>query len=139
MEQTQNFANHVHRPKLWMAAALLTVAAFVLIVLFTLRAPSVISVALVLLTMAVLCLVTMMRRYVVRLQDRIIRLEMRLRLAALGREHDMARLSMRQIVALRFASDAELAALAERTLTETLTPPQIKRAVTNWQADSMRT
>jgi hypothetical protein len=83
--------------------------------------------------------VTLIRRYTVRLQDRIIRLEMRLRLLALGREHDITRVTMRQLVALRFASDAELPALIDRALAENLTPDQIKRAVSNWQPDRMRT
>jgi hypothetical protein len=73
-----------------------------------------------------------------RLQDRIIRLEMQVRLSRLGRAADVARLSTRQLIALRFASDAELPALLDRTLTEQLTPDAIKRAVTDWQADSIR-
>jgi hypothetical protein len=139
VEQTQTYANHAYRARLWLVTALLSVAAFVLLVLFALRAPGVVSAALLLLSITVICLVMLVRRFALKLQDRIIRLEMRVRLAALGREHDMARLSTRQIVALRFASDAELAALADRTLAENLTPDQIKRAVTNWQPDLMRT
>ena len=140
MEQTQNYANHAYRPTFWLVTALVSVVALSLSVLLLLRVPrSVNALALLLLCVAVVCLVLMIRRYATRLQDRIIRLEMRIRLAALGREHDMARLSMRQLIALRFAADAELAALAERALNENLTPDQIKRAVTNWQADTMRT
>jgi hypothetical protein len=75
----------------------------------------------------------------VRLQDRIILLEMRVRLARLGREPDYARLSKRQLVALRFASDAELPALIQRALAESLTGTQIKQAIRNWQPDSYRT
>ena len=140
MPETQHYANHPHRPTSWLITALLSVCALVLSVLLLLRVPrSVNALALLLLCLAVLGLVLMIRRYATRLQDRIIRLEMRVRLAALGREHDMARLSTRQLVALRFASDAELAALAERAVRENMTPDQIKRAVTNWQPDLMRT
>jgi hypothetical protein len=64
---------------------------------------------------------------------------MRTRLARLGHEADLARLSMRQIVALRFASDAELPGLLQRAAAENLTADQIKRGVTSWQADDMRT
>jgi len=46
---------------------------------------------------------------------------------------------MRQIVALRFASDAELPGLLQRAAAENLTADQIKRGVTSWQADDMRT
>lgn len=120
--------------------ALCAVAAFTLSVLLLLRVPrSINALALLLLATVVLGVVVTMRRYATRLQDRIIRLEMRVRLTALGREHDIARLSTRQLVALRFASDAELPALVDRTLGDNLTPDQIKRAVTNWQADTMRT
>ena len=140
MSDAQHYANHPHRPTSWLITALLSVFALVLSVLLLLRVPrSVNALALLLLCLAVVGLVLMIRRYATRLQDRIIRLEMRMRLAALGREHDMARLSTRQLVALRFASDAELAALAERAVRENLTPDQIKRAVTNWQPDLMRT
>ena len=140
MSDAQHYANHPHRPTSWLITALLSVFALVLSVLLLLRVPrSVNALALLLLCLAVVGLVLMIRRYATRLQDRIIRLEMRVRLAALGREHDMARLSTRQLVALRFASDAELAALAERAVRENLTPDQIKRAVTNWQPDLMRT
>jgi hypothetical protein len=135
----QNYSNHRHRSPGWVATALFAVVAFALIVLFTLRAPSVISVAILLLSLAVLGLVALIRRYVTRLQDRIIRLEMRLRLSALGRTHDVERLGIRQLVALRFASDAELPGLIERAVAENLTPDQIKRAVTTWQPDTMRT
>jgi hypothetical protein len=123
----------------WVITALFAVLGFVGMVLFVLRAPSVISIALLLLASAVVGLVTIVRGYTTRLQDRIIRLEMRLRLAALGRERDMTRLTTRQLVALRFASEAELASLTDRALAENLTPDQIKRAVTEWQADRMRT
>jgi hypothetical protein len=136
---TQAYANHRHRPVGWVVTALCAVLGFAGMVLFVLRTPSVISVALLLIAAAVVGLVTLIRRYTVRLQDRIIRLEMRLRLIALGRESDMTRLTMRQLVALRFASDAELAALVDRAVTENLTPDQIKRGVTNWQPDRMRT
>jgi Family of unknown function (DUF6526) len=137
--EIQSYANHVHRPVGWVITALLAVLGWVGMVLFVLRTPSVISVALLLMASAIVGLVMLLRRYATRLQDRIIRLEMRLRLASLGREHDLGRLSTRQIIALRFASDAELATLVDRALAENLTADQIKRAVTEWQADRMRT
>jgi hypothetical protein len=138
--ESQTFANHRHRTPGWLVTALCAVFAFVLAVLLLLRVPrSINALALLLLTIAVLGLVVMIRRYATRLQDRIIRLEMRVRLAGLGRERDLARLSVPQIVALRFASDAEIGALIDRTVAENLSPNQIKRAVTDWQADTLRT
>ena len=74
-----------------------------------------------------------------RLQDRIVRLEMQVRLERLGRQKDFLSLSTKQLVALRFASDAELPDLIDRALTMKLTPDQIKRSVSDWQADLHRT
>ena len=79
------------------------------------------------------------RAYTVRLQDRIIRLEMLGRLSRIGRDRDFPQLTTQQIIALRFASDAELAALVDRALTEHLSADQIKRAVKTWQPDLHRT
>src|SRR5688572_15377510 len=110
-----------------MFTALCAVFAFVLAILLLLRVPgSINALALLLLSVAVLGLVTMIRRYATRLQDRIIRLEMRVRLAGLGRDRDVARLTVKQIVALRFASDAEIVNLIERAIAEQLSPDQIK-------------
>jgi len=135
---TQTYANHRHRPTLWLVAALLALVGFVLTAL-ALRQPSGIGFGPLLVATALMCTVFMARQYALRLQDRIIRLEMQIRLARLGRDRDMARLTTRQIIALRFASDGELPALMDRAIGEQLTEDQIKRAVTAWQADLLRT
>jgi predicted lysophospholipase L1 biosynthesis ABC-type transport system permease subunit len=135
----QSYANHRKRAPLWLAAATTAMLGFLLVVLFFARQPSVVTAGLVLMGFALLCTVMMVRGYAIRLQNRIIRLEMQVRLARLGRERDLDRLSVPQVIALRFASDAELPALIDRALGESLTPDQIKRAVTAWQADHLRT
>ena len=135
----QNYANHVYRPRLWLIAALSALIGFVLIVVFLLQQRSMLGVGLLFLAVSVACAVLMVRRYAIRLQDRIIRLEMQTRLARLGRAADVARVTMPQLIALRFASDAELPALLDRAAGENLTADQIKRAVTSWQADLLRT
>ncbi|HUQ65380.1 MAG TPA: DUF6526 family protein [Flavitalea sp.] len=74
-------------------------------------------------------------------QNRIIRLEMRLRYFELyGKKFDPveAKLKFRQIAALRFASDEELPALLERSVEEKLSPRSIKKLITDWQGDHMR-
>lgn len=79
-----------------------------------------------------------LRTYPLRNQDRIIRLEERVRLGALAPEADAARLTTRQLIALRFASDAELPGLVERTLRENLEPKSIKLAIADWRQDHSR-
>lgn len=87
-------------------------------------------------------LIGISRTYITKLQDRIIRVELRMRCAALlsaAQQEMLARLSMPQLVALRFASDAELPALLERATREQMTPTQIKQAVATWVPDLDRT
>jgi hypothetical protein len=137
--ETQTYANHRHRPRLWSTGALAAIVAFLLLAWVTIGAPTVLNVALLLLAYAAVVAVYSARQFALRLQDRIIRLEMQTRLARLGREADLGRVSLRQIIALRFASDAELPGLLKRAAAENMTADQIKRAITSWQADLMRT
>jgi Family of unknown function (DUF6526) len=135
----QSYASHGHRPTLTTIAGLFTLLAIVLLLLFAYRQPSVVAFGLVSLSFGVFTLVLISRAYTVRLQDRIIRLEMHGRLARLGRDRDFSRLSTSQLVALRFASDGELPTLVDRTVNENLSPDQVKRSVVNWQPDLYRT
>ena len=135
----QTYANHRYRPTLWLVTALLAVIGLVLVVMLMFLRPAIVTLAPVLLALALALTVWMVRQYALRLQNRIIRLEMQVRLARLGRVTDCDRLSMPQLVALRFASDSEMVSLLDKTLADKLEPDQIKRAVANWQGDHMRT
>jgi hypothetical protein len=91
---------------------------------------------------AVQILLAISRVYTTKLQDRVIKLEMRVRAITLltpAQQAVLARLTKPQVVALRFASDAELPSLVERADREKLTANQIKEAITNWLPDWDRT
>jgi hypothetical protein len=96
----------------------------------------------VLVALALLMLAFIARRFALRVQDRIIRLEMRLRLRELLPADLQPRiLEFRpgQLVAMRFAGDAELPALARKVLDENLTDQRsIKSQIQNWQPDHFR-
>lgn len=82
-----------------------------------------------------------MRLYALKVQDRIIRLEERLRLAIFLDKPLRARiveLSESQLTALGFASDAELPGLTARALTEQLSNATIKKVVGEWRPDYWR-
>jgi hypothetical protein len=81
------------------------------------------------------------RFYSLKVQDRVIRLEERLRLVTLLSEPMKSRipeLTVGQLVALRFASDAEVPRLAERAIAEKLSPADIKKAIQTWRPDYLR-
>ena len=82
-----------------------------------------------------------MRLYALKAQDRVIRLEERLRLASLANDSLRSRipdLTEGQLIALRFASDGEVCELAGKVLAEKSKPADIKKAVKTWRADNFR-
>ncbi len=96
----------------------------------------------VLVAVALFLGVFLLRGMPLRAQDRVIRLEERARLGGLLPNDLRARvdeLTPAQFIALRFAPDDEVAELTRRTLDgELKTPADIKRAIRNWRADTLR-
>lgn len=105
------------------------------------RFPGFPAVWFLILSLAFIVIVGRMRAYATRLQDRIIRLEERLRLMQVLPEAlrpRIAELSTPQLIALRFASDPELPALVMRALDEKLDRNGIKKAISEWRPDYSR-
>ncbi len=85
--------------------------------------------------------VMLRQHYALGNQNRIVRLEMRLRYYQLtGKRFEPLeqQLLFGQIAALRFASDEELPDLVQRALDDNLSPANIKKSIKNWQPDYMR-
>jgi len=78
------------------------------------------------------------RSYALKMQDRLIRTEEQFRYFILTNEPIDSRLTIQQLIALRFASDAELPALAKKASEEDMTPDSIKKSVVNWRSDFHR-
>ncbi|MEP6844951.1 MAG: DUF6526 family protein [Panacibacter sp.] len=97
------------------------------------------SALLICLSSIILCLLFWYTRsFPLKAQDRAIRAEENFRHYVLtGRIFDN-RLTMSQIIALRFASDEEIPALANRAAEENLNSQEIKKAIMNWRADHYR-
>jgi hypothetical protein len=80
----------------------------------------------------------MFRSFSIKAQDRAIRAEENFRCFLLSGEKLSSELKMSQIIALRFASDEEFLALADKAVKENLSNKQIKELITNWKADYHR-
>lgn len=138
----QNFANHRRFDKAYLAACAIILLALVLSLVALARGVTPGSAAIVLLAVGVFMLSFKMRHYALTVQDRVVRLETRLRLERVlpaelkGR---IADLTLPQLIGLRFASDEELPGLVQQVLDERITQAdEIKKRVKNWQADHLR-
>ncbi len=130
----QNFSNHVRfDPAFHFFVAPVFAITFITEIVRAVRNPSIWNFWSIVVAAAAVTAVLLIRVYALKVQDRVIRLEERLRLndAAAG-------LMERQLVALRFASDMEAPALARRAAAENLAPHQIKEAVRVWKPDNWR-
>jgi hypothetical protein len=142
-DAAQNYANHTRFR--WMyhytSLPILLVNAIVFIVA-AVKVPTGMNIWMAVAFTALFMFAFDVRGQVITVQDRVIRDEMRMRLERVlgaGARDKIAKLSCAQMIGLRFASDAELAALVDRTLAGELPNRKtIKQAVQNWQADTLR-
>jgi hypothetical protein len=138
----QSFQSHTHRPTHTAIAALFALLALIFIVRTMYFGTDMRDLAILMTVFAVFVLAAISRVYIVKLQDRIIMLEEKVRAAELlpaGQDAQLSKLSPKQIAALRFASDEEFPALLDRAARENLAPKEIKAAVKNWRPDLHRT
>src|SRR5215204_5667282 len=143
MPETQNYNNHVKRAPGWVNAVFLILLANILWSAYRMvSALSTDSVIAFLVSIALVALAFVSRIQTVTVQNRVIRLEERLRYRELLPRDVAARASalpIGQIIALRFASDAELPALLNEVLAGQLSSAKdIKLKVKDWQGDFLR-
>ncbi|RKN70115.1 DUF6526 family protein [Paenibacillus ginsengarvi] len=87
---------------------------------------------------ALVFLLVFVRTYALKAQDRALQTEVQLRHYMLTGKPIDSRLGVLQLVALRFASDEELAELCRRAAEEQLSPDAIKRSIKTWRPDQYR-
>ncbi|MGA7242104.1 MAG: DUF6526 family protein [Terracidiphilus sp.] len=105
------------------------------------RQPSLSSGWYLVLSLAIAVPIVKLRAYPLKVQDRVIRLEERLRLQALAPQEwhgQVYRLNEDQLIALRFAADDEVVELAKQALEHNLNRKQIKERIRSWRTDDWR-
>jgi len=139
----QNYANHTQRVAGFLVLGLLSLLTFIgsLVNLWRSLADHqrLYSASLiVVLAFTVTMLGYYCRTFALKAQDRAIRAEENLRHFAITGKLLDTRLNIRQIIALRFASNEEFPTLAQKAATEGLSADSIKQSVKNWRADTYR-
>ena len=141
--KVQTYANHRRFQPLYHYVAMpILVANVGFEIAYTLRNPTWFSAWRVLFAVGLVIGLLVSRGMVLVVQNRLIGLEMRLRLLAMLPPDQRTRISelrLGQLIALRFAGDAELPALVERCLSGQLVKPDdIKREIRDWRPDFVR-
>ena len=116
-------------------------ANLVISIVYVVKHPCFYSAWFVVLSVAAILALLKMRMYPLKVQDRVIRLEERLRLQALAPAEwhtQIYRLTEDQLIALRFAADDEVVELAKQALEHNLSRKQIKERIKDWRPDNWR-
>jgi len=145
MAQTQSFKSHTRWDPLFHFVILpILLANIVVSIVFYIHHRTVWPLGgiwLIVLSIVLFMVAGKSRGYALGVQDRVIRVEERLRLASLVSASELIELeslTMRQYIGLRFASNTELPDLARRAIREKLTEKQIKEAIASWRPDNDR-
>ena len=145
MSKTQPLQDFKHHgrldPAFHFISSLLLFLNLVAVIVHLVRHFSPWNVWLLVLSLGAFVPLVLIRTYALKVQDRVIRLEERLRLKELAPvdfRSQIERLSVDQLVGLRFASDGEVALLARQALEENLSRKQIKERIKNWRPDHWR-
>jgi hypothetical protein len=140
--EAQNLKNHGRLdPQFHIVTFTVLIVNLVIAIAFALKHLNLYTAWLVVLSVAIFIPFFKLRLYPLKVQDRVIRLEERLRLQALAPQEwhtQLFRLSEDQLIALRFASDEEVVALAKEALEKNLTRKQIKERIKEWRPDYWR-
>jgi FlaA1/EpsC-like NDP-sugar epimerase len=140
--KTQTYKNHRKFVKIYHLFVLpLTLVLIVGAVMNLINsAPENLYSASLLVLVSVLLLLTLFftRAFALKAQDRAIRVEENFRHYLLTGKPLPSELKTRQIIGLRFASDEELPALAEKAIKENMSEEAIKKAIKNWKGDYYR-
>jgi hypothetical protein len=138
----QNLKNHARfDPSFHAVLFSVLVANLVVAIVYVVRHPHFYTAWLVLLSIIVFIPIFKLRLYPLKVQDRVIRLEERLRLQALAPAEwhtQIYQLSEDQLIGLRFAADEEVVELAKQALEERLNRKQIKERIKEWRPDEWR-
>jgi hypothetical protein len=141
-EKPQNFENHTRQVPFFVAGQLVLMVNLIGRLVALRHGISFWPVMDVLVGAALIVLLVFARNSTLAVQNRLIRLEMRLRLAGLlpaDLQPRVSEFTLDQLISLRFASDAELPALARKVLDEKMSDRKaIKRLIQNWQGDYLR-
>jgi hypothetical protein len=136
----QNFKNHARMHPLYhYILSLLLLSTLVGAVILVIRDGfSLSSVLIFAIVVSLLIVGIVARTYPLKAQDRAIRAEENLRHFVLTGKLLDSKLTVGQIIALRFASDEEFPELSQKAASQNLSPADIKKAIKNWKADHYR-
>lgn len=140
--EPQGFKNHARfDPIFHFFLVWISLASIIIAIVYVVHQPGFYSAWLVVVALAAFFALFKLRSYPMKVQDRLIRLEERMRLQALAPAEwhtQIYRLTEGQLIGLRFASDEEVVELAHQALEHNLNRKQIKERIKSWRPDCWR-